>query len=172
MREENARHEALAVDLRDAVADDVRSVHALNQANLPAVGSTSLEKMQWYLDEASCFRVVEVDGEIAAYLVAMTPEVPYDSGNFLWFRERGRDFVYIDRVAVAESHRGEGIGRALYRDVEVFARRVGARRLTCEVNVRPRNEGSLRFHAALGFRGLEERDTDYGPRVLMMERLL
>lgn len=162
----------LVVPVRDAVPHDVPRVHALNQANLPEVGATTLEQMRWYLDEASWFRVVELDGEIVAYLVAMTPEVPYESGNFLWFRERGRDFVYIDRVAVAETHRGRGIGRALYRDVEDFAREVGARRLTCEVNVRPRNEGSLRFHDALGFQGLEERETDYGPRVLMMEHLL
>lgn len=165
-----------AAVLRDAGPRDVSPVHALNQANLPDVGSATLEKMEWYHAVAPYFRVAEVEGgegpELAGYLVAMTPDVEYESGNFRWFRDRSGDFVYIDRVAVAEAHRGRGIGRRLYEDVEAFARERGARRLVCEVNVRPRNEGSLAFHAALGFRGLAERETDYGPRVLMMERIL
>lgn len=158
--------------LRDATGADVEAVHALNQANLPEVGSCSLERFRWFAERAPYFRLLEVDGRLAGYLIAVTPEVPYDSGNFLWFRERREDFVYVDRIAIAEEHRGRGHGRAFYRDVERFARERGADRVTCEVNVRPRNEASLRFHEALGFRGLAERETDYGCRVLMMEKIL
>lgn len=109
---------------------------------------------------------------LAGFLVAMTPDVPYGSGNFKWFRERGEDFVYIDRVAVSAWFRKRGIAARLYADVERYARALGAARLTCEVNVRPRNEASLAFHERMGFTGLEERETDYGLRVLMMEKTL
>lgn len=160
------------IALRDATPADVEAVHALNQANLPEVGSCSLERMRWFVERAPYFRVREEDGALVGYLIALTPDISYDSGNFLWFRERSEDFVYVDRVAVAEGRRGRGHGRELYRDVTRYARRAGADRITCEVNVRPRNEASLRFHEALGFRGLEERETDYGCRVLMMERKL
>lgn len=158
--------------LRDAILSDVEPVHVLNQANLPEVGSCSLERMRWFLERAPYFRIQEEGGVLVGYLIALTPGIPYDSENFRWFRERGEDFVYVDRIAVAEGHRGRGHGRTLYGDVEEFARRRGAVRLTCEVNVRPRNEASLRFHHSLGFRGLEERETEYGCRVLMMERRL
>lgn len=109
---------------------------------------------------------------LAGFLVAMTPDVPYGSGNFKWFCERGDDFVYIDRVAVSPWFRKRGIASRLYADVEKYARRRGAGRLTCEVNVRPRNETSLAFHGRMGFSGLDERETEYGLRVLMMEKTL
>ena len=110
---------------------------------------------------------------VLGFLVAMSPDVPYECGNFLWFRQRFlEDFLYIDRVAVAPDRQRQGIGRHLYRNVERFARERDFARLTCEVNVRPRNEQSLRFHESEGFQGIEERDTDYGPRVLMMQKPL
>ena len=109
---------------------------------------------------------------LAGFLIAMTPEVPYWSSNFKWFRERSDDFVYVDRVAVSPWFRKRGIAARLYGDVERFARSLGAARITLEVNVRPRNEASLAFHERLGFVGLEERDTDYGTRVLLMEKML
>ena len=106
------------------------------------------------------------------FLVAMTPDVPYGSGNFKWFVERGDDFVYIDRVAVSSWFRKRGIAARMYADVERWARERGAVRLTCEVNVRPRNDASLAFHERMGFSGLDERETEYGLRVLMMEKIL
>lgn len=109
---------------------------------------------------------------LAGFLIGMTPEVPYGSGNFKWFRERGDDFVYIDRIAVSPWFRKRGIAARLYADIERYTRKLGAARLTCEVNVRPRNDSSLAFHERMGFVGLLERETEYGLRVLMMEKVL
>ena len=48
--------------------------------------------------------------------------------------------------------RGRGVGRALYTEVDrQMAAIDGADHLALEVNVDPPNEGSLRFHAGLGF---------------------
>lgn len=109
---------------------------------------------------------------LAGFLVAMSPEVDYWSDNFKWFVDRGDDFVYIDRIAVSPWFRKRGIAARLYADVERWARAHGAARLTCEVNVRPRNEPSLAFHERMGFSSLEERETDYGLRVVMLEKIL
>jgi predicted GNAT superfamily acetyltransferase len=109
---------------------------------------------------------------LAGFLIAMTPDCDYWSGNFKWFRERSDDFVYIDRIAVSPWFRKRGIAARLYADIERYARAHGAKRLTLEVNVRPRNDVSLEFHDRMGFTGLEERETEYGSRVLMMEKML
>ena len=109
---------------------------------------------------------------LAGFLVAMTPDVPYGSGNFKWFVDRTDDFVYIDRIAVSPWFRKRGIAARLYADVERYARSIGAARLTCEVNVRPLNDVSLAFHERMGFATLDERETEYGLRVVMLEKTL
>lgn len=109
---------------------------------------------------------------LAGFVLAMTPEVPYWSSNFKWFRERSDDFVYVDRIAVSSWFRKRGIASRLYADVERYARSLGAARITLEVNVRPRNDASLAFHERMGFVALDERETEYGSRVVMMEKVL
>ncbi len=109
---------------------------------------------------------------LAGFLIGMTPEVPYTSGNFKWFLERSDDFVYIDRIAVSPWFRKRGIAARLYGDIERYARGHGAKRITLEVNVRPHNDASLAFHERMGFAPLDERETDYGTRVVMMEKML
>jgi predicted GNAT superfamily acetyltransferase len=93
----------------------------------------------------------EAVGELDAFLIAFDEGAPYDSPNFLWFRERYERFVYVDRVVVAAAARGRGLARRLYDDL--FARTAASGRdlVACEVNVEPPNPASDAFHAAQGF---------------------
>jgi predicted GNAT superfamily acetyltransferase len=79
------------------------------------------------------------------------------------------DFVYLDRVAVVVDHRGRGIGSRLYEEVE---RRTRAAWFTLEVNLRPRNDGSFRFHARNGFVEVGQQETDYDALVSLMAKRL
>jgi predicted GNAT superfamily acetyltransferase len=99
----------------------------------------------------------------------LPPGASYGSMNYAWFSARYEDFVYLDRVAVAATHRGAGLGSALYAEVE---RRTRAPHFTLEVNLRPRNDGSLRFHARHGFVEVGQLETDYGARVSLMAKAL
>ena len=40
--------------------------------------------------------------------------------------------------------------------------------LCCEVNVRPRNDASLRFHHSIGFREVGQQDTDGGNKTVSL----
>jgi predicted GNAT superfamily acetyltransferase len=86
-----------------------------------------------------------------AFLIAFAPDADYDGVHFAWFRERFKDFVYVDRIVVAHEARGRGIARALYADLFHHAQADGHSMIGCEVNADPPNPASDAFHASLGF---------------------
>jgi uncharacterized protein len=87
----------------------------------------------------------------AAFLIAFDQTADYASPNFLWFRQRFKAFVYIDRIVVSQAAQGRGLARMLYEDLFACARAAGHERIVCEVNIDPPNPGSDAFHARLGF---------------------
>jgi predicted GNAT superfamily acetyltransferase len=109
--------------------------------------------------------VAEIDGVPTGFCQVLPPGAAYRSVNYAWLSSRYDDFIYLDRVAVAVEHRGRGIGGRFYEEVE---RRVLAAWFTLEVNLRPRNEGSLRFHARKGFVEVGQQETDYGALVSLI----
>ncbi|MEN8374204.1 MAG: GNAT family N-acetyltransferase [Gemmatimonadota bacterium] len=160
--------------LRDASLEDLRVLTAINNANAQELSYETVAGVRWYLSAAPYFRVaVDDDGALGGMLIGFRRGDDYHSENLAWFEARDEeDFAYVDRVVVSPDHRGRGLGRRFYEDFEGWARQRGIPRLTCEVNTEPLNEGSLAFHERMGWRGLEERLTGYGPRVLMMEKRL
>lgn len=91
--------------------------------------------------------------DAAALLITFDQDAAYHGPNFLWFQARRPRFVYIDRIVVADSHRGRGLARKLYRDLFERASVAGHDRIVCEVNLEPLNPGSDGFHAKMGFQG-------------------
>ena len=111
-------------------------------------------------------------GNIAGFLTALTPELTYASPNFEWFQANRERFVYVDRIIVAPPARGSGVGRLLYQDLAEFAAPF-ADLLTCEVNLRPANPGSILFHERMGFRKVGRQETEGGKKeVVLMEKRL
>lgn len=162
------------MQLRSYRADDLHAIHTINEAEVPAVGTVTAEALSRIVDASTIALVAEIDDEIGGFCLVLPPGTDYGSSNYRWFAERYDDFVYLDRIAIMPARRRMGLGRALYGEVERLAaeRRPGATHFTLEVNVRPRNEVSLAFHAELGFTEVAQRDTDYGARVSMMAKPL
>lgn len=168
----------MSLRIREYRPADLAEIHAINEAAYPAVGSETLDDLG-DIAAASTIALVVEDGDgaqppVAGFCLVLAPGARYDSMNYLWFVERYDDFVYLDRVAIAPAYHRRGLGRALYSEVERLAaeRRPGANHFTLEVNLRPRNDQSLAFHAELGFVEVGQQETDYGALVSLMAKPL
>jgi predicted GNAT superfamily acetyltransferase len=151
---------------------DAAAIAALNETAIPAVNALTEAEVLALLEMCDVAVVAtNKDRQILAFLFSMCGGLPYESENYRWFEARGVRHQYIDRIVVAPSARGTGVGRALYESVFERAREIGANDVTCEVNIDPPNPGSLAFHDSLGFRRLGEQDTKGGTvRVALLAR--
>jgi predicted GNAT superfamily acetyltransferase len=118
-----------------------------NNSEAKWVGVEEPSFFEKYMDLPN-FNVAEMNGEPAGFLMAMGPKVDYDSKNFLWFRDRIPNFVYIDRVIIDEKFRRKGIATAMYEDL--FHKNLNVP-MVCEVAISPSNSDSIPFHEGLGF---------------------
>ncbi len=156
--------------IRDVRDGDLGAVHVINESAVPHVNSISLARFRDFIAAAAYFRVALLDADLAGYLLAFAPGAGYDSLNYLWFQERYSDFIYIDRIAVAERARRQRVASALYRDFFRFAR-PRTRRVTCEVNTRPVNAESMAFHLRFGFNRVGVQETDGGNKAVCLMAL-
>ncbi len=155
---------------------DLDRVLEINQANVPEVGSATLEHLTHLVQESSIALVTEIDegrdaGEIAGFCIVFGLGASYDSVNYRWFMEHHPTSMYLDRVAFAEPFLGRGLGSQMYAtlDQRIGERYPNAGGLSLEVNVDPPNERSLAFHHKLGFTEVG-RQMSHGIEVSLMHR--
>lgn len=144
---------------------------ALNEVSIPHVNRIGDEELQWFSDNAAFVQVAKIEDRFAGFLIGLRPGTEYASPNYRWFCDNYDDFAYVDRVAVAEWARRRGAAESLY---DAFAHsQSGVLVMTCEVNIRPPNEGSMRYHERMGFRQVGSQESDDGEKeVAFMEKKL
>ena len=154
------------IALQSASQDDLR---ALNNAFAAETSYQSEDAWARLVDQARFgYAVPPADG----FLIWMDHDADYHSPNFLWFKARFDRFAYVDRIVIAASAHGKGLGRALYERMFANAKAVGFERIVAEVNAVPPNPTSLAFHARLGFVAIGEQVFDNGKMVRYFERAL
>lgn len=142
--------------IRNARPEDYDFILNVNEVNVEVLSPMPMERMLWLKEMSDMFVVAEVNGELAAFLIALREGQPYDSENYVWFSEKYPQFLYIDRIVIDKAFRAAGLGRALYQAVKDRAIETGVKVVTCEVDTIPYNETSLKFHEAMGFREVGE----------------
>jgi hypothetical protein len=135
--------------VRELARADWPAVLALNEASVRELSPLDEARLEYILELAEIGLVVEHDREVAAFAIAVAPGTDYDSANYRWFAERYERFLYLDRIAVDAAYRRRGLGALLYDAMEQAAQPFG--RIVCDVNVEPRNDASLGFHASRGY---------------------
>lgn len=156
--------------IRKALNSDLSKVLEINQACLPHVSSVEYRDMERFLDQASPFLVVEVSEKIAGFMIVLQKGLEYKSLNYQFFCNNYTDFDYVDRIAIAEEHRGKKLGTALYQYLFEHSEK---KMVACEVNLNPPNPKSMEFHKALGFIQVAEQKTEAGKKsvAMMVKRL-
>ncbi|MES0811541.1 GNAT family N-acetyltransferase [Roseibium sp. SCPC15] len=148
---------AVAPKIRPFEPGDLSALLAMNNAAVPAVSEATAEKLLDLINAALVCLVAEKEGNAVGFLLCLSEGIEYDSPNYHWLSERYSKFAYTDRICVDESTRGQKIGDAMYG--ALFNRMAGSgRTFLCEVNERPPNPGSLRFHNRLGFEEIGKAD--------------
>lgn len=125
------------------------SILALNATSVQFTSPLDMNTLTALIGQSSYSR--GIGAPLQAFLIAMDETSSYGSVNYHWFCKRHPRFLYIDRIVVDETARGNGFGRTLYADLFTFVQAGGFDRVCCEVNFDPPNPASDAFHKALGF---------------------
>ena len=141
--------QSFSSDIND---QDLKSIYDLNQANVPEVGSLEDTSVLSELIRMSSFNLaVKLNNELVGYIICFKEGAKYQSLNYKFFKESIDEFLYVDRVAIKEGFRDQGLGTMIYDSVFLEARKLNVP-ILCEVNTRPANDPSLKFHAKMGFK--------------------
>ena len=154
------------------VSKQLPTIVKINQEALPAVSSVTLKDMEHFLSIVDYFRTLQLDDIIVGFLIALTPGKDYHSPNYKWFEKKFDSFMYVDRIVIDFAYQSNGFGWAFYNNLRKFTE-YRSPRITCEVNLRPPNEGSIIFHEKYGFRQVGTQETEGGKKeVSLMEYII
>ena len=149
---------------QNSTESDLPYILELNRVAIPAVNFLNMQEGRILFSQAEYFQCLRLDQEVIGFLIALVPGATYESPNYRWFESQYDQFLYIDRIVIDPSHQGNGFGRMFYDKLKEFAGRKQFPRITCEVNLRPKNESSLRFHRRYGFRQVGVQETEGGTK--------
>jgi predicted GNAT superfamily acetyltransferase len=155
--------------VRTAAEKDFDAILRLNEAEIARTSAMDAEGLARFAAMADMLDVVESDGRVVAFLLALREGAPYANDNFAWFSARYPRFLYVDRIVVDATQAGRGIGAALYRRLFERARADAVPVVVCEYNLEPPNPASAAFHARFGFTEVGQRTYADGLRRVSMQ---
>ncbi len=140
-------------------ANDLDRLHQINEACTPGVSRETRDDLEEIISLSECWVVIDADDAPVGFITLIEPgTLAYKSPNLRWFETwataQSVSVIYIDRIAFAPQARGNGLGAGLYEAAALgFPDRDY---LVAEVNTRPDNPGSHRFHQSFGFERVGE----------------
>lgn len=155
--------------IRKAENKDLKKILELNEESVHFLSPLDMEKLEHLVSQSELLEVVEVDGEVEAFVLTVIEGKDYDSVNYLWFAAHYERFLYIDRVVVSVKMHGKGLGGMLYKSVFDYAKQNGIPFVTAEIDINPPNPGSLSFHEKYGFKEVGKQTVAGGKKVVSLQ---
>jgi len=134
--------------IRPIEQHDLDTIVDLNQAALEGVGPLDYESLALLVKQSDQALVLDDGGDVAGFVITLPTGADYDSTRYEWFEERLEEYVYLDRIVVAGTHRRLGVASRLYDAVESD--------LPVALEVYDTNAPSLEFHQRRGYRKVGE----------------
>ena len=142
----------------------------LNRENVPAVGKLDEGLYNRFLKYSDYFKLVKYDNQSIGFMIGLLPNRPYDSVNYKWFEKKYKSFIYIDRIVISFKYQNKGFGTFFYDDLKnCFKDSYNS--MTCEVNIIPKNDISMKFHKKYGFKEVGQQRTENGKKLVSMQLL-
>ncbi|MBL10571.1 MAG: GNAT family N-acetyltransferase [Acidiferrobacteraceae bacterium] len=152
--------------------DEIEQLTVLNNKFAPQVNQLDKSDLECIVTQAKYSLYLTVGRNIAGFALALEPGASYQSENYQWFEKRYSEYLYIDRIVIDNKYQSLGYGQLLYNELKVL-NGLHYCRFTCEINIKPKNPKSLKFHCDYGFNPVGSQLTDDGKKqVLLMELLL
>jgi len=136
--------------LRTLGSEDIPAIWKINEQGLPGTGKVSQDEIAELMRLAELPLGAYEEDRLVGFVLCLLPRTKYASPNYAWFDQRYQNFLYVDRIAVLESHRNRTIGSLLYQEVIAYAQQNNYP-ITAEVSLKPPNPDSMRFHHRFGF---------------------
>lgn len=155
--------------IRPIEAKDHDRILEMNSAVVHWTSPMNQEHLLKLLSLSAYHRVIELDSQLAGFILAMTDSSGYDNANLNWFGRRCAHYLYIDRIVIAPEQAGAGLGRCLYEDVFDYAKCHALKHVVCEYSFSPLNTASRDFHLRMGFSELGRRALDASGKEVSMQ---
>ena len=144
--------------IRHALKKDCEKILLLNQKDVEMLSPLDTDLLTKMDGLCELFDVIEIDGEVAAFILAFRDRCEYWSDNYKWFQDNCSNFIYIDRIVIDESFRRQGLAQKLYEHVFEHAKSEGCDLVCAEIDIEPEyNHSSMNFHKKMGFKEIGKR---------------
>ncbi|MEN6369757.1 MAG: GNAT family N-acetyltransferase [Thermotogota bacterium] len=137
--------------LREYQAGDAAAVLRLNAESVTVLSPMDADRLRLLSGMCSLNLVAVGPDGVIGFVMGFADGAAYDSVNYRWFATRYERFLYLDRMVVAPSFRGCGVGGAFHAAALEYAIASGLDWLVGEIDVDPPNPVSLAYHERLGF---------------------
>ena len=145
--------------IRNIEEKDRAFILGLNEENVEVLSPMDEEKLEFFMEHGELVKILETDDRnkpMAFFIVLREGVAEYKSENYIWFSNRYKEFLYIDRIVIDEQYRRMGLGRKIYEYIFEYAKNIGVAVVTAEIDTIPYNEASLKFHKTMGFNEVGE----------------
>ena len=142
----------------------------LNKENMPAVGVLDEKSYNRFLKYSDYFKLVKYDNQFIGFMIGLLSNRPYDSVNYKWFEKNYKSFIYIDRIVISFKYQNKGFGTLFYDDFRDYFKDSYSS-MTCEVNIIPKNDISMKFHKKYGFKEVGQQRTENSKKLVSMQLL-